>query len=256
MVDGGGAVAGVHPCLGHAGWVAIRDSRVTLAAVSETLAAVARTVSSRPRVSQPRWRLRPMMRSPASAPWPARWTVAEVLGAWESSKQAEGSLLRPSASRTRCRSRPVSWAKMPACCHLAKDRLVRRKVVGQVAPGDADAIDAEDGVPEAAQVVFGRAAGVQSVSAVPGPPGGSTGSISAQRSSDRSLGYPSRGGMPLMYRAAVGLARGKGRGISRHGVRREMPERNNPLLPHPRPVGSLAPATSEYGTRTSPPTQH
>lgn len=51
VVDGAGAVAGIHPGFADVGvGGGDADSRVTPAAVSETLAAVTNTVSSRPRV--------------------------------------------------------------------------------------------------------------------------------------------------------------------------------------------------------------
>lgn len=100
-------VGGRRRC-GWAGWHPV--------AVSETLVAVAATVGSRPRVSQPRWCLWPMIRLSASVSWSVRGTLAEVLMVWESSTRADGSPSRPSASWARGRSRSVSRVKTPSSC--------------------------------------------------------------------------------------------------------------------------------------------
>jgi hypothetical protein len=47
--------------------------------------------------------------------------------------------------------------------------------VRQVTPGDAGAVDVEDGVHDAAQVVLGRPADVQALASALGPPGGEDG---------------------------------------------------------------------------------
>jgi len=54
----------------------------------------------------------------------------------------------------------VSWSKTPSASHWAKeavDALPGRDVVRQAAPGDAGAVDVEDGVHQLAQVVGGAA---------------------------------------------------------------------------------------------------
>lgn len=65
-------------------------------------------------------RLRPTIFLPASTPWPTAGTLVEVLTLCASMTQAVGFALRPSRCRTCSRSRPLSWAKIPFFCHLAK----------------------------------------------------------------------------------------------------------------------------------------
>jgi hypothetical protein len=44
----------------------------------------------------------------------------EVLTLCASITHADGFAFRPSCLRTNSRNRPLSWAKMPSDCHLAK----------------------------------------------------------------------------------------------------------------------------------------
>lgn len=65
-------------------------------------------------------RFRPTIFFPASMPWPAAGTLVEVLTLWASITQADGSVSRPSYSRSSCRSSPLSWVNTPSSDHLAK----------------------------------------------------------------------------------------------------------------------------------------
>jgi hypothetical protein len=159
VVDGFCSVAGVGPRLGHSrGSDGNPGQQVDAAGVVGDARRVTQTASSCPGVSTPIWRLRPAIFLPASMPWPAAGTLAEVLMLCASSPQALGSASRPSACRTRRRSRPLNWSKhLPYARRRSSRRpspMVRSRA-GQVTPGDPGAVDVEDGVHDAPQVVLG-----------------------------------------------------------------------------------------------------
>lgn len=121
MLDEVLAVAAVDLDLPQVGMVGGGWSRRVCPAVeSWTPAAVTSTARSRPRVSVMMLRLRPTIFLPASMPWFLAGTEVEVLMLCASITQAVGSGLLPSCWRTSSLSRPLSWAKTPSFCHLAK----------------------------------------------------------------------------------------------------------------------------------------
>lgn len=53
-------------------------------------------------------------------PWLMAGTLVEGFTLYASITQAESPAWRPSCSRTNSRNRPLSWAKTPPFCYLAK----------------------------------------------------------------------------------------------------------------------------------------
>ncbi len=84
------------------------------------LAVVTSTAIRRPIVSVTMLRLRPTIFLALSVAWRVTGTLVEVLTLCASVTHADGSALRTSYCCTNSRSRPLSWAKMPSDCHLAK----------------------------------------------------------------------------------------------------------------------------------------
>lgn len=64
--------------------------------------------------------LAPTIFLPASMSWLLAGTMVEVFTLCASITPADGATARPSCCRSNSRSRPLSWAKTPSFCHLAK----------------------------------------------------------------------------------------------------------------------------------------
>jgi hypothetical protein len=123
----------------------------------------------------------------------------------------------------------VEDAFLLPCGEVAVDRFPRSEVVGQIAPGDAGAVDVEDGVHDAAQVVLGWAADVQAFASALGPPGGErwsdqfpagVGQVAGIRALSRHVSVVPSGAAPPQG------ANGGNRG--RLGGKRERTHRNGP----------------------------
>ena len=111
-------------------------------------------------------RLRPTIFLPASMPWLASGALVEVFTLWVSMTQVDGCVARPALAR-------------------AVDGLPGREIVGQVAPGDAGAVDVEDDVEDLPQVVGGGTSADPGVGAGLAPGGQPW---CDQRASERSEG--------------------------------------------------------------------
>ncbi|KPI11520.1 hypothetical protein OK074_2852 [Actinobacteria bacterium OK074] len=194
------------------GWAAgTRVGGVTPTAVSETPAAVTRAVSGRPRVSQPRWRSRPMIRFPASVPWREVYVGGGLdgLGVQHAGRRLRASALGFADQAPQQAGEPLEDAVLLPLGEVPVHRGPRREVVREAAPGDAGAVHVQGGLDQ-------FPAGVRQAAG--------TGAVRSHVCDAVDRGRARR--------------RSKGGARGRVGSRQEQPERNDPQasrahrLPH------------------------
>ncbi|CAM5271704.1 hypothetical protein SSPIM334S_07227 [Streptomyces spiroverticillatus] len=121
---------------------------------------------------------------------------------------------------------------------VAVHRRPGGEVVREVAPRDAGAVHVENRVHDLPQVVFGWAADVQGIASASGPPGGEGGGDQRPAFVREVAGIPvARGHVCDVPRGGRRGQGAKGRPRGRVGRRREVLERNSPL-PSPRSLAT------------------
>jgi hypothetical protein len=139
-------------------------------------------------------------------------------------------------------------------CEVSVDGFPRGEVVWEVAPGDAGAVDVEDGVHDPAQVVFGRPPDVQALPSAFCSPGcqgwfqqfpTGIGQVARVRPlSERHVSVVPMAAVPPQGRKQAGLGR--------VGIRQERRDRNGPSEAVTRPICHNKRLTPQP-TRSGPP---
>ena len=165
IVDGVRAIASLGRCGRRrcgAGWGSFGAARATAARHREDPGCWPHgpaPTNRKPWVSVTIWRLRPLMRLPASTP---RGPPLSVVGAlWLSMMAAEGATLRPSIWRARDTTpgvEPAPRAVVAPAVEVALHRRTRREVRGQGAPLAAGRQNIKDRIDDQAQIAGPRPA--------------------------------------------------------------------------------------------------